>query len=127
MSEVPEELHYTESHEWIRVEAGGVVIGITDFAQNALTDVVWVDLAEVGAVVDAMEPCASVESVKSVSEIYAPVSGEIIASNMELEDAPERINEDPYGDGWILRMTTTDSANLKALLDAAAYAALIGE
>jgi len=127
MSEVPEELHYTESHEWIRVEAGGVVIGITDFAQNALTDVVWVDLAEVGVVVDAMEPCASVESVKSVSEIYAPVSGEIIASNMELEDAPEIINEAPYGDGWILRMTTTDSANLKALLDAAAYAALIGE
>ena len=127
MSEVPEELHYTESHEWIRVEAEGVVIGITDFAQNALTDVVWVDLAEVGAVVGAMESCASVESVKSVSEIYAPVSGEIIASNIELEDAPERINEDPYGDGWILRMTTADSANLKALLDAAAYAALIGE
>ena len=127
MSEVPAELHYTESHEWVRFEAGEAVIGITDFAQNALTDVVWVDLAEVGAVVDAMEPCASVESVKSVSEIYAPVSGEITASNMELEDAPEIINEDPYGDGWILRMTVADSANLKALLDAAAYAALIGE
>jgi len=127
MSEVPAELHYTESHEWVRVEAGEVVIGITDFAQNALTDVVWVDLAEVGAVVDAMESCASVESVKSVSEIYAPVSGEIIASNMELEDAPERINEDPYGDGWILRMATDDNANLEALLDATAYAALIGE
>ncbi len=127
MSEVPAELHYTESHEWIRVEAGEVVIGITDFAQNALTEVVWVDLAEVGAVVGAMESCASVESVKSVSEIYAPVSGEIIASNIELEDAPERINEDPYGDGWILRMTAADSANLEALLDAAAYAALIGE
>jgi len=127
MGEVPAELHYTESHEWIRVEAGEVVIGITDFAQNALTDVVWVDLAEVGAVVDAMESCASVESVKSVSEIYAPVSGEIIASNMELEDAPERINEDPYGDGWILRMATVDNANLEALLDATAYAALIGE
>jgi len=127
MSEVPTELHYTESHEWIRVEAGEVVIGITDFAQNALTDVVWVDLAVVGAVVDAMESCASVESVKSVSEIYAPVSGEIIASNMELEDAPERINEDPYGDGWILRMATADNANLEALLDATAYAALIGE
>ena len=127
MSEVPAELHYTESHEWIRVEGGEVVIGITDFAQNALTDVVWVDLAEVGVVVDAMESCASVESVKSVSEIYAPVSGEIIASNMELEDAPERINEDPYGDGWILRMATADNANLEALLDATAYAALIGE
>jgi len=127
MSEVPAELHYTESHEWIRVEAGEVVIGITDFAQNALTDIVWVDLAEVGVVVDAMESCASVESVKSVSEIYAPVSGEIIASNMELEDAPERINEDPYGDGWILRMATADNANLEALLDATAYAALIGE
>ena len=76
---------------------------------------------------DAMESCASVESVKSVSEIYAPVSGEIIASNMELEDAPERINEDPYGDGWILRMATADNANLEALLDATAYAALIGE
>ena len=127
MSEVPAELHYTESHEWIRVVADEVTVGITDFAQNALTDVVWVDLAEVGAVVDAMESCASVESVKSVSEIYAPVSGEIIASNMELEDAPERINEDPYGDGWILRMATADNANLEALLDATAYAALIGE
>ena len=127
MSEVPAELHFTESHEWIRVVADEVTVGITDFAQNALTDVVWVDLAEVGAAVDAMESCASVESVKSVSEIYAPVSGDIVDSNMELEDAPERINEDPYGDGWIFRMSIADRADLDVLLDAAAYAALIGE
>ena len=107
--------------------ADEVTVGITDFAQNALTDVVWVDLAEVGAAVDVMEPCASVESVKSVSEIYAPVSGDIVDSNMELEDAPERINEDPYGDGWIFRMSIADRADLDVLLDAAAYAALIGE
>ena len=97
MSEVPEELRYTKEHEWIRVEGDSVVIGVTDYAQNALTDVVWVELPEMGAVVGSMDSFASVESVKSVSEIYAPISGEVIEINESLEDSPELINEDPYG------------------------------
>ena len=127
MSEVPSELHYTESHEWLRIEGDVVTVGITDFAQDALTEVVWVELAEVGTSVGAMEPCASVESVKSVSEVYAPVGGEVIESNAALEDSPERINEDPYGDGWIFRIRTTGGSDAEGLLDAAAYTALIGE
>ena len=127
MSEVPSELHYTESHEWLRIEGDVVTVGITDFAQDALTEVVWVELAEVGTSVGAMEPCASVESVKSVSEIYAPVGGEVIESNATLEDSPERINEDPYGDGWIFRIRTVGGSDTEGLLDAAAYTALIGE
>jgi len=127
MSEVPSELHYTESHEWLRIEGDVVTVGITDFAQDALTEVVWVELAEVGTSVGAMEPCASVESVKSVSEIYAPVGGEVIESNATLEDSPERINEDPYGDGWIFRIRTAGGSDVEGLLDAAAYTALIGE
>ena len=127
MSEVPSELHYTESHEWLRIEGDVVTVGITDFAQDALTEVVWVELAEVGTSVGAMEPCASVESVKSVSEVYAPVGGEVIESNAPLEDSPERINEDPYGDGWIFRIRTVGGSDAEGLLDAAAYTALIGE
>ena len=127
MSEVPSELHYTESHEWLRIEGDVVTVGITDFAQDALTEVVWVELAEVGTSVGAMEPCASVESVKSVSEVYAPVGGEVIESNTPREDSPERINEDPYGDGWIFRIRTVDGSDAEGLLDATAYTALIGE
>ena len=127
MSEVPSELHYTESHEWLRIEGDVVTVGITDFAQDALTEVVWAELAEVGTSVGAMEPCASVESVKSVSEVYAPVGGEVIESNAPLEDSPERINEDPYGDGWIFRIRTAGGSDTEGLLDAAAYTALIGE
>ncbi len=127
MSEVPSNLHYTESHEWTRVEEDAVFVGITDFAQDALTEVVWVDLAEVGASVQAMDPCASVESVKSVSEINSPLKGEVLESNTALEDNPEMINEDPYGDGWIFRLQPTDISDIEGLLDAAAYIALIGE
>ena len=127
MSEVPEDLKYTKEHEWIRVEGGEVVIGITDFAQNALTDVVWVELPDGGAVVSSMESFASVESVKSVSEIYAPVGGEVIDVNEELEDAPELINEDPYGDGWICRISVSDPSELGALLDSVSYSELIAE
>ena len=127
MSEVPSELHYTESHEWLRIEGDVVTVGITDFAQDALTEVVWVELAEVGTSVGAMEPCASVESVKSVSEVYAPVGGEVIESNAPLEDSPEIINEDPYGDGWIFRIRTAGRSDAEGLLDAVAYTALIGE
>ena len=127
MSEVPSNLHYTESHEWVRAEGDVLFVGITDFAQNALTEVVWVDLAEVGASVQAMGACASVESVKSVSEVNSPLEGEILESNTALEDNPEMINEDPYGAGWIFRLQPTDISDIEGLLDAAAYIALIGE
>ncbi|SVC00061.1 uncharacterized protein METZ01_LOCUS252915 [marine metagenome] len=127
MSEVPSNLHYTESHEWVRVEGDVLFVGITDFAQDALTEVVWVDLAEVGASVQAMEPCASVESVKSVSEVNSPLGGDVLESNTALEDKPEMINEAPYGDGWIFRLQPTNISDIEGLLDAAAYIALIGE
>ena len=127
MSGVPDDLHYTESHEWIRIEGDRAVVGITDYAQDALTDVVWVELAEVGAKVGAMEPCASVESVKSVSEIYAPVSGEIVEANEALEDTPEPINQDPYGEGWIFTLRMDDASQVEDLLDAATYTGLIGD
>jgi len=127
MSEVPSNLHYTESHEWLRIEGDVLVVGITDFAQNALTEVVWVDLAEVGTTVQAMGACASVESVKSVSEVNSPIGGEVLESNTALEDNPEIINEDPYGVGWIFRLQPTDISDIEGLLDAVAYTALIGE
>ena len=127
MSEVPGDLHYTESHEWIRIEGDRATIGITDYAQDALTDVVWVELAELAMKVGAMEPCASVESVKSVSEIYAPVSGEIVDSNEALLDAPEAINQDPYGEGWIFALRMDDISQVEGLLDAVTYSSLIGD
>ena len=127
MSEVPEELRYTKEHEWIRVEGDSVVIGVTDYAQNALTDVVWVELPEMGAVVGSMDSFASVESVKSVSEIYAPISGEVLEINESLEDSPELINEDPYGDGWICKMSISDNSELASLLDGTTYRGLIEE
>ena len=127
MSEVPEELRYTKEHEWIRVEGDSVVIGVTDYAQNALTDVVWVELPEMGAVVGSMDSFASVESVKSVSEIYAPISGEVIEINDVLEDSPELINEDPYGEGWICKMSISDNSELASLLDGTTYRGLIEE
>ena len=127
MSGVPDDLHYTESHEWIRIEGHRAVVGITDYTRDALTDVVWVEVAEVGAKVGAMEPCASVESVKSVSEIYAPVSGEIVESNEALEDTPEAINQDPYGEGWIFTLRMDDASQVEDLLDAATYTGLIGD
>ena len=127
MSEVPDNLHYTESHEWIRIEGDKAIVGITDYAQDALTDVVWVELAEIGSKVDAMEPCASVESVKSVSEIYAPIAGEIVESNDALEDAPEAINQDPYGEGWIFALKIDDGSQVEGLLDAATSSGFIGD
>ena len=127
MSEVPDELRYTKEHEWIRIEGDNVVIGVTDYAQDALTDVVWVELPEIGSVVGSMESFASVESVKSVSEIYAPVSGKVLEVNASLEDSPEQINEDPYGNGWICKMAISDPSELGDLLDGATYRSLIEE
>ncbi|PXF23570.1 MAG: glycine cleavage system protein GcvH [Candidatus Poseidoniales archaeon] len=127
MSDIPEDLRYTEEHEWVRLEGDEVVVGITDHAQDALTGIVYVELPEVGASVSAGEVFGSVESVKSVSEIFAPLSGELSAVNEALDDAPELINDDPYGTGWIVRMRLEDNGVLGDLLDAAGYRALLGE
>ena len=127
MSEIPEGLIYTKEHEWIKVEGNEITVGITDYAQNALTDVVWVELPELGVSVKSMDSFANVESVKSVSEIYAPVSGEVTEINEDLEDAPETINTDPYGEGWICKMRMDNPEELDVLLDAAAYKSLIEE
>ena len=123
MSEFPVELRYVATHEWARAEDEGVVaVGISDHAQDALGDVVYVELPEVGQDVEAGEEVAVVESVKAASDIYAPVSGTIVAVNALLEDAPETVNQDPYGDGWFFRIRSRDEAELEVLLDAEAYA-----
>jgi glycine cleavage system H protein len=123
--QIPEDLRYSTDHEWIRVEGGKVTIGITDFAQDALGDVVFVDLPEVGAAVEAATSISEVESTKSVSDIYAPVSGTIAEVNADLGDAPERLNDDPYGEGWICVIELTDPSQVDALLTAADYRELV--
>jgi glycine cleavage system H protein len=123
--DIPEDLRYSADHEWTRVEGGEVRVGITDYAQDALGDVVFVDLPEVGATVKRGESFSEVESTKSVSEIYAPVAGTISQVNAELSENPARLNEDPYGDGWICAITVDDPAQLDELLDAEGYRALI--
>jgi glycine cleavage system H protein len=118
----PEDLLYTDEHEWARVEDdGSVTVGITDHAQDALGDVVYVEVPEVGASFEAGEDFGVVESVKTVSDLYAPVSGEIVAVNEELEDAPEMVNEEPYGGGWVVRIEPADDDELDALMDVEAY------
>jgi glycine cleavage system H protein len=122
--EYPDDLRYSKEHEWARREQDGRVrVGITDFAQDALGDVVYVQLPEVGATVAAMASCAEVESTKSVSDIYAPVSGTVVARNESLDATPELVNNDPYGGGWLFDVTVTDASSLDALLDSAAYEA----
>jgi glycine cleavage system H protein len=127
MSDIPAELRFAESHEWARLEADGTVtVGISDHAQEALGDVVFVELTEVGKVFAAGDQSGVVESVKAASDIYAPVSGEVIAINEELGGSPELLNSDPYG-AWIFKLKPSDKAELNKLLDAAAYKAAIGE
>ena len=121
MSEIPEDLHYTEEHEWVRVVDDGVEVGITDHAQEQLGDVVFVDLPTAGTTVSAGEAFGEVESTKSVSDLYAPISGTVTAANDELGDEPELCNSDPYGAGWLVRIEPDDVAALDDLLDAAAY------
>lgn len=124
MSNIPAELKYVESHEWLRKEEDGTItVGITDFAQAALGDVVFIELPEVGTEVDADEDIAVVESVKAASDVYAPISGKIVAVNEELVDAPEKANDDPYGDAWFFRMEPTDPNVLDGLMSAEDYAA----
>ncbi len=128
MSNVPSDLKYTKEHEWLRKEAdGSYTVGITEHAQELLGDMVFIDLPEVGTVVSAGDDCAVAESVKAASDIYAPVSGEIIAVNSELSDSPEQVNSAPYAEGWIFKIKATDSAELDALLNADAYQALLDD
>ncbi len=119
--EFPEELKYTKEHEWARDEGGLVRVGITDFAQDALGDVVYVDVPEVGTEVKAGEPFGEVESTKSVSDVYAPISGTVIERNAALADSPELVNDGPYGDGWMIVVQPSDPGELEGLLDASAY------
>jgi glycine cleavage system H protein len=121
---IPSELRYSSDHEWAKANGDIVRIGITDYAQDALGDVVFVDLPKVGTVLDAHATLGEVESTKSVSEIYSPVSGTVTAVNDSLSTSPEFVNSDPYGEGWICEITTTSSSDFDALLDAAGYEAL---
>ena len=127
MSNVPEALRYTKDHEWAKIEGRRARIGITDHAQSELTDVVYVELSKVGRVVKQGEPIGVVESVKAVSEIFAPVSGTVVDVNKNLEDHPEAVNKDPYGEGWIAVLELSNPAEEAALLDSAGYRRHIGE
>lgn len=123
--DVPADLRYSSDHEWVRIEGTRVTIGITDYAQDALGDVVFVQVPEVGRSVSAGEAVGEVESTKSVSDIYAPVTGTVVAVNDDLSGAPEQLNSDPYGSGWLCVIEVSDAASLDALIDATAYQALI--
>jgi len=128
MSEFPAELKYASSHEWARLESDGtVVVGITDHAQDALGDVVYIELPEMGASVDAGAEVAVIESVKAASDIYSPVTGEVVEINPALEDEPETVNSSPYADGWLFRVMPSDTGSMDDLMDADSYAASVEE
>ena len=128
MSMIPAELKYTESHEWVKDNGDGTVtVGITDHAQDALGDLVFVELPEIGKQLAVKDACAVVESVKAASDIYAPVPGEVTAANEALDGAPETINEDAYGDGWIFKLKLSDASALDDLLDAGAYEQVLAD
>ena len=124
---VPVDLKYTKEHEWVKTEGNIVTVGITDWAQGELGDIVFVELPEVGADVEQTEPFGTIEAVKAVSEIYSPVTGKVVEVNATLEDDPMVINRDPYGDGWMLKVELSDTAQLGSLLDAEGYTVLIKE
>jgi glycine cleavage system H protein len=123
----PAELRYSTDHEWVRLEDALVRVGISDFAQDALGDVVYVELPEIGLKVLANSAFAEIESTKSVSDVFAPVSGEVLEANDMLEDQPELVNEDPYGDGWICVIRPTDSSELENLMDADGYESFVAD
>ncbi|MFQ5909474.1 MAG: glycine cleavage system protein GcvH [Thermoplasmata archaeon] len=127
MTEIPKDLRYTKNHEWARLEANRVVVGITDFAQSELTDIVYVEMARAGAHVDVGDEIAVVESVKAVSEIFAPLGGKIVEYNTALEGSPETINKDPYGGGWIAMLEPDDPGELENLMSAKDYAGILEE
>ena len=122
---IPAELKYTKDHEWVRIEGEEAVIGITDFAQSELGDIVFVEVETEGESIDSEEIFGSVEAVKTVSDLYMPLSGEVLSFNSELEDAPEVINSDPYGEGWMMRVKISDTSEIDTLLSAEQYKDLI--
>lgn len=123
MSEIPTDLRYTETHEWVSNEEDGTIkVGITDHAQSQLGDLVYVELPEVGDRVEAGDACAVVESVKAASDVYSPVTGEVTAVNEDLEDSPELVNQDAFGDGWLFALNADDAGDVDKLMDAEAYA-----
>lgn len=124
---IPVELRYTKEHEWVKIEGNKVTVGITEFAQNELGDIVFVELPEVGDTVTLNDSFGNVESVKTVSELYSPVSGTVVEINEELSDSPELVNESPYEKAWMIIVEISDETELDALLDAAAYEQLISE
>jgi glycine cleavage system H protein len=124
---VPADLRYTKDHEWVRLEGDEATVGITDYAANQLGDVVFVELPQAGRTFEQFASFGVVESVKAVSDLFAPVSGEIVAANEALTGSPELVNGDPFGEGWMIRVRLNDSAEVDGLLDAAAYDALIAE
>jgi glycine cleavage system H protein len=124
---VPADLHYTKDHEWVRVDGDTATIGVTDFAAHQLGDVVFVDLPATGRTIEQFATFGVVESVKAVSDLYAPVSGEVVAVNGDLASQPELVNSDPFGKGWMIRVRVSDSAQVDGLLDAAAYEHLTAE
>ena len=128
MSNVPGDLKYVKSHEWVKKQADGtVIIGITDHAQNALGDLVFVEVPKAGRKVSANEACAVVESVKAASDVYAPIAGEVIEGNPKLAEAPETLNSDPYGAGWMWKMKPANAGDVDKLLDAAGYQKVVDE
>lgn len=128
MSKIPGELKYLESHEWVKtLPDGSVVIGITDHAQHELGDLVFVETPKAGRKLAAGEVCAVVESVKAASDVYAPVAGEVLEANPRLADAPELLNSDPYGEGWLWKMKPANAAEIEALLDGPAYAKILDQ
>ncbi len=127
MSNVPSELKFLSSHEWVLIEDDLATVGVSDHAQELLGDLVFIELPEMGSTIAAGDSVAVIESVKAASDTYAPVSGEIVEVNSELEDSPERINDDPYGDGWMYRVKMEDSNEIGELLDAAGYTDAITE
>ncbi len=124
--EYPDTYRYSEEHEWVRVEAEEAVLGITDFAQNELGDVVFVELPEIGDSFQADEEMGTIESVKAVAEIYTPVSGEVVGYNSAIEDSPDLVNKDPHGDGWLVRLRMSEPNQIGGLMSAAEYLALTG-
>ena len=123
---IPANLKYTKDHEWIRLESDNAFIGITDYAQHELGDIVFVDVDTVDETLDAEEPFGTIEAVKTSSEVFMPVAGKVVEFNEALADAPETVNNDPYGEGWIIKIEVSDASQMDALLDAEAYKNLIG-
>ena len=124
---VPDELKYTKEHEWVKVEGNIAIVGITDWAQGELGDIVFVELPEAGADVTQMETFGTIEAVKAVSDLFSPVTGKVTEVNGALEDEPMLINRDPYGEGWMIKVKVSDASQLDQLLDAGAYRELLGE